>query len=62
MKNLIIAIVLMLALFLTGIYIGAEIMKNEYLIRASHLEEKDCFDNQDIEHILFNNALENEQF
>jgi len=57
MKNLIIAVVLILALFIVGIYVGAEITKNEYNIRASHLDEKDCFSNQDIEHILFNEPL-----
>ncbi len=57
MKNLIIASVLTIGIFLTGIYVGIETTKNQYLNRAAHLSEKDFFTNRDIEHILFNEPL-----
>lgn len=54
MKTAITLCFLCVALFITGIWIGGELTKSEYLRRAKEIPEKDYFTNRDIEHILFN--------
>jgi len=56
-------VIFILLLFITGLIcfnLGIEHNQIEIVERSKHLEEKDCFNNRDIEHIIYNTQLDDE--
>ena len=50
-------LLLIVAIFFAGLMAGSYLTKKQYVKRSLELPEKDCFSNQDIEHILFNEPI-----
>lgn len=60
MKNItqIILVLCIIGSFGLGLYFGILATQDEYKRRSLEIPEKDCFNNRDVEHILYNTPLD----